>query len=194
MPTDPPEPGAGPIEIREFDPARHVRAGFDSGVPRLNNFIQLSARKQQKGDIARVYVALNQGETRILGYHSISAYGLSAHDLGALKPKATPPHNTLPAVYLSMIAVDLREQGRGLGSILLEHAKQKALTIADHVGAYAMVLDVLDDGGEAAAAKRVDWYAKHGFQSFPSNRLKMFIPIRTIRETRAMIERLADEG
>ena len=109
-------------------------------------------------------------------------------------PKATPPHNTLPAVYLSMIAVDLGEQGRGLGSILLDHAKQKALTIADHVGAYAMVLDVLDDGGDDAAAKRVEWYAKHGFQCFPGDPLKMFIPIRTIRQTYAMVDRAAESS
>ena len=113
----------------------HDRAGFDCGTPRLNNFIQRSARKQQKGDLVRVYVAVRPGEGAILGYHSINAYGLRADDLGALKPKATPPHNLLPAVYLSMIAVDRRAMGRGVGSILLDHAKQKALAVADAVGA-----------------------------------------------------------
>ena len=172
-----------PIEIRLFDPARHDRAGFDCGVRRLNNFIQRSAKKQHAGDIVRVYVALHPGDDTVLGYHSINAYSMNADDLGPLKPKATPPHNTLPAIYLSMIAIDKRSQGRGLGSILLDHAKQKALAVANQLGAFAMVLDVLDDDGEAEA--RVAWYAKHGFQSFPSNRLKMFLTVETIRRTYA---------
>jgi GNAT superfamily N-acetyltransferase len=179
MPT---EDGA-PIEIRLFNPARHDRTGFDCGVRRLNNFIQRSAKKQQAGDLVRVYVAVRPGEGRVLGYHSINAYSLNADDLGPLKPKATPPHNTLPAIYLSMIAIDKSRQGRGVGSILLDHAKQKALAVADRVGAFAMVLDVLDDDGEAAAEARVAWYAKHGFQSFPSNWLKMFLTVETIRQT-----------
>ncbi len=181
MPTEAGEDDAGPIEIRAFDPARHNRAGFDCGVPRLNNFIQRSAKKQQKGDLVRVYVAVEPGGSDVLGYHSINTYSLGAEDLGPLKPKATPPHGSLPAVYLSMIAVDAGQQGRGLGSILLAHAMQKALRVADLVGAYAMVLDVMNDDGDAAAAERVAWYRKHGFESFPSAELKMFIPVQTIR-------------
>lgn len=182
MPTEPAECDP-PIEIRAFEPAQHDRAGFDCGVKRLNNFIQRSAKKQQKGDLVRVYVALEQGGSAVLGYHSINNYSLCGHELGSLKPKVTPPHNALPAVYLSMIAVDGSQQGKGLGSVLLDHAKQKALGVADIVGAYAMVLDVIDDDGTEAASLRVAWYRKHGFTSFPSNTLKMFIPIQSIRQT-----------
>ncbi len=123
---------------------------------------------------------MNVGHARYrTGVSLINAYSLSADDLGPLRPKATPPHNTLPAIYLSMIAIDKRSQGLGLGSILLHHAKQKALAAADQVGAFAMVLHVLDD--DVAAETRVVWYARHGFQSFPSNRLKMFLPVETVR-------------
>jgi ribosomal protein S18 acetylase RimI-like enzyme len=178
MPTD-----DSPIEIRLFDPARHDRTGFDCGLQRLNNFIQRSAKKQQASDIVRVYVALHPDSDTVLGYHSINAYSLNADDLGPLKPKTTPPHNALPAIYLSMIAIDKRQQGLGLGSILLDHAKQKALAVGESVGAFAMVLDVMDDDGDAAADNRVAWYAKHGFQSFPDNRLKMFLTVEAIRQT-----------
>ncbi|WP_321337956.1 GNAT family N-acetyltransferase [Breoghania sp.] len=192
MPTEPQAEDQSPVEIRKFDPAQFDRAGFDCGVPRLNNFIQRSAKKQQKDDIVRVYVATRPGERIILGYHSLNAYSLAADDLGPLKPKATPPHNTLPALYLSMIAVSLRAQGAGLGSILLDHAKQKALAVADTVGAHAMVLDVMEDGGENATARRMAWYAKHGFQTFPDAPLKMFLPVATIRRTYAMLNALPD--
>lgn len=185
MPTEAPEEDQSPIEIRAFDPSRHDRDGFDCGVRRLNNFLLRSARKQQAGDLVRVYVATRPGEDRVLGYHAVNAYSLCADDLGGLKPRATPPHNMLPAIYLSMIAVDRRSQGRGIGSILLDHAKQKALSVAEKIGAFAMVLDVIDDDG--AAKTRAAWYAKHGFQPFPGAPLKMFLPVATIRRTYDML-------
>ncbi|MGB8601020.1 MAG: hypothetical protein WCD42_02370 [Rhizomicrobium sp.] len=43
-----------------------------------------------------------------------------------------------------------------------------------------------------AAEGRVAWYARHGFQSFPGAPLKMFLPIATIRQTYAGLDR--DEG
>ena len=151
----------------------------------LNNFLQRSARKQQKGDFVRVYVATAPGQGRVLGYHSINAYGLAADDLGPLAPKAAPSHGTVPAIYLSMIAVDLSQQGAGLGSVLLDHAKRKALGVADSLGAWAVVLDVMKEGGDDAVQARLAWYAKHGFIPFPSAPLKMFLPIATVRATYA---------
>lgn len=186
MPTEVAEEDQSPIEIRAFDPSRHDRDGFDCGVRRLNNFLLRSARKQQAGDLVRVYVATQPGEGRVLGYHAVNAYCLCADDLGALKPRAKPPHNTLPAIYLSMIAVDRRAQGRGIGSILLDHAKRKALSVAEKIGAFAMVLDVIDDDGAAGA--RTAWYARQGFQPFPSAPLKMFLPVAAIRRTYDMLD------
>ena len=171
------------VEIRPFDPTVHDRSDFDCGVVRLNNFLQRSAKKQQRGDFVRVYIALEAGENRILGYHSINAYGLAADDLGPLVPKAAPSHGMVPAVYLSMIAVDRPQQGRGLGSILLDHAKRKALGVADSLGAWAIVLDVIEEGGAEAIQVRTAWYAKHGFIPFPSMPTKMFLPMATVRAT-----------
>lgn len=38
----------GDLRIELFDPARHDRAGFVCGVDRLDNYLKLSAKKQQK--------------------------------------------------------------------------------------------------------------------------------------------------
>ena len=171
------------VEIRLFDPATHDKGDFDCGVARLNNFLQRSAKKQQRGDFVRVYVMLEAGKSKILGYHSINAYGLAADDLGALVPKAAPSHGMVPAVYLSMIAVDRTQQGRGLGGILLDHAKRKALGVADSLGAWAIVLDVIEEGGAEAIQARIAWYAKYGFIPFPSVPTKMFVPMATVRAT-----------
>ncbi len=55
MPTEPPA-----LRIEHFDVMRHDRADFDCGVPRLNNYLKLSAKKQQKDDMTRVYVIVTE--------------------------------------------------------------------------------------------------------------------------------------
>ena len=54
------------INIERWNPGRHDRSGFDCGVERLNNFLNLSAKKQQKNDMTRVYVAVLPDEASIL--------------------------------------------------------------------------------------------------------------------------------
>lgn len=182
MPTD---RGEFPVEIRAFDPARHDRAGFDCGYERLNNFLRLSARKQQKADLVRVYVLTRAGEAKVLGYHSINVYSLSAEDFGPLAPKAAPRHGAIPALYLSMVAVDRAAADGGLGGLLVIHAMQKAALVAEGAGCHAIVLDVMTDGGEAEIARRTGFYGRFGFRPFPSNPLRMFI---TMPEVRAVLE------
>ena len=76
MPTEHPA-----FRIEHFDPARHDRADFDCGVNRLNNYLKLSARKQQKDDMTRVYVVVEEGAQRILGYHAINLGMLNVDEL-----------------------------------------------------------------------------------------------------------------
>ena len=51
MPVD--ETNPHPVSIEPFEPARHERAEFACGVARLDNFLRLSARKQQKDHFTR---------------------------------------------------------------------------------------------------------------------------------------------
>ena len=76
MPTEKPA-----LRIESFDPARHDRVGFDCGVERLNNYLKLSAKKQQKDDMTRVYVVVEEGSTRILGYHAINVGKMNVDEL-----------------------------------------------------------------------------------------------------------------
>ena len=76
MPTERPA-----YRIERFDPARHDRADFDCGVDRLNNYLKLTARKQQKDDMTRVYDAIEEGSPRILGYHAINLGMMNVDEL-----------------------------------------------------------------------------------------------------------------
>ena len=137
MPTDLPA-----VRIELLDPARHDRGDFDCGVVRLNNYLKLSARKQQQNDLSRVYVVVEEGSTRILGYHAINLGRINVDELER-RPRGAPKHGEIPALFLGQAAVDKSAQGGGLGGILMHHVFEKAAGIADMAGCFAIILDVI---------------------------------------------------
>ena len=173
------------ISIEPLDPQRHDRAAFSCGTLRLDNFLKRTARKHQAGDFTRVWVATDVGNAGILGYYALNAHALEGDDLPADLMKKAPRFASIPAVYLSMIAVDRRHQGRGLGRILLADALSRAAAVADQIGLKAVVLDVIDDGGPEIMERRRTFYAGMGFRSLPSRPARMFISIATVRNARA---------
>ena len=160
MPTEPLALG-----IEHFDAARHDRADFDCGVGRLNNHLKLSARKQRRDDMARVYVVVEEGSARILGYHAINLGMMNVDELER-RPRGAPEHGEIPVLFLGQVAVDKAAQGSGLGGILVHHIFEKACMVSDVAGCHAIILDVISDGGEDAFARRKAWYEDFGFATF----------------------------
>lgn len=170
-----------PLSIESWDPERHDRSGFDCGALRLNNFLTLSAKKQQKDDMTRVYVAVETGTSEILGYHAINVGTMGVGEM-AKRPRGTPSHGEIPVLFLGQVAVDQKAQGLGIGGILMHHVFEKACVIADEVGCHAVLLDVMSDGDADAFARRKGWYQEFGFESFASNEARMFMAIKLVRQ------------
>lgn len=179
MPTDQPA-----YRIEKFNPERRDRAGFDCGVVRLNNYLKMSARKQQKDDMTRVHVVVEEGNPQILGYHAINLGMMNVDELKR-RPRGTPEHGEIPVLFLGQVAVDRDAQGRGLGGILMHHVFEKACVIADAAGCHAILLDVISDGGKADFARRTEWYGNFGFAAFASDPSRMFL---TMKQVRAIIQ------
>ena len=174
-------PSVPRIVIEPFDPGRHDRSGFSCGTDRLDNFLMLSARKQQKDDFTRVFVAVAEGSSEVLGYYALNTHAVATEEPGTDRPRRVPRTGNIPALYLSMIAVDERRQGMGLGSDLAVDALERALNVAGEVGLKLVVLDVIGDGGEDAFTRRMAFYRRIGFRSLKDRPERMFITIGTIR-------------
>ena len=168
------------IEIRKFDKNDHTRDKFDCGHERLNNYLKKSASKLQKGDFARVYVAVEPGKPEVLGYHSINFGTLDGQALEKT-PRDAPTHMQLPVLFLGQIAVTSDAGGNGIGSLLLHHVFEKAVQLADKAGCWAIILDAVDDDGEDAFKRRVRWYETFGFETMPSMKCRMFITLKKVR-------------
>ena len=170
------------LSIQAFNPVRHERSGFSSGVSRIDNFLKRTARKHQDGDFTRVWVACLRGERQVLGYYAINAHGIEAGELPGDLRKGAPRHGTVPGAYLSMVGVDTSFQRRGLGRALLVDALRRIEAASRTVGIKAVVLDVIDDGGTDAFLRRLRFYERMGFLPFPSWPTRMFIAMSTVRE------------
>ena len=174
--------------IEPFDPKRHDRSTFSCGTNRLDNFLKRTAKKHQAGGFTRVWVATDGCERRVLGYYALNAHSLEAVDLPEALVRKAPRFGGIPAVYLSMIAVDRRYQGQGLGRFLLADALKRSVAAAVQIGVKAVVLDVIDDDGPEVVERRRAFYAAMGFQSFPSLPSRMFILVGTVRDSFARAE------
>ena len=169
------------IFIGPIDPVRYYRNSFSCGAGRLDNFLKRTARKHQAGNFSRVWVATDGRSSQFLGYYALNAHALEGDDLPVGLRREAPRHGAIPAVHLSMIAVDHRQQGQGIGRILLADALARVASAAELVGIKAVVLDVIEDGGKELTEKRRAFYTAMGFESLPGRPLRMFIGIETIR-------------
>ena len=131
--------------------------------------------------MSRVYVAVEPGETMILGYHAINVGTMNVAEL-ARRPRGTPSHGEIPVLFLGQVAVDQAAQGLGVGSLLMHHVFEKACVVADEVGCHAVLLDVMSDGDPEALVRRKGWYEKFGFQSFAIDEARMFMTIKQVRQ------------
>ncbi|MEM9751461.1 MAG: GNAT family N-acetyltransferase [Pseudomonadota bacterium] len=170
-----------PIKIEPFDPDRHDRTAFFCGYERIDNYLKRSAKKHQKGDFTRVYVAVESGNATVLGFYSVNAHSIVASDLPPAAARNAPRHGAAPCLYLSMIGVDRARQGGGIGQALMVDALRKAAHTSSVIGLKFVVLDVLEDGGPLAVERRSRFYEDLGFMKLPSRPTRMFIPLKDVR-------------
>jgi len=174
--------GLPSLRSERFDPARHHYRKFDCGVERLNNYLRLTAKKQQATDISRIFILAEEGSADVLGYYAVNLGAMEGEALNP-PPKALPQHGRLPVLFLGQIAIDNQAQNKGFGKILMHHLFQKACIVAEEAGCYAILLDVISDGGDAAFTARKNWYAAFGFQPFASDPARLYMTFSQIRQT-----------
>ena len=154
----------------------HDRSDFDCGEPALNSFLQKLARQQAKRDFNRSYVACAPGETRIRGYYAISSASI---DFDNWPPGLQLPRYPVPVVRIGRLAVDVRQQGTGVGAALLQHAMHLTVSLAQQIGVYAVVVDAKH--GQAKA-----FYVKLGFIVCVDNPLCLYLPVATLERAAAV--------
>ena len=162
--------GEPPLTVEPLGP-HHDRASFSCGEPSLDTYIRRQASQDARRRVARVFVAPGGAPGQIAGYYTLSAANFEKDDLPEELARRLP-HYPVPAAVVGRLAVDLRNQGRGLGEALLLDAIHRVVRAADTIGVYAVVVDALHDRASA-------FYERYGFTPFPSEPRRLFLPLRT---------------
>ena len=115
--------------IEAFDPGLHDTKDFRCGSDSQDNVLRRTAKRQQRDGYTRLTVATDTaqaGELRAcLGFFAINAHAIGVADVPSDAAPRPPRSNLIPGVFLSHLAVDGRQQGKGLGRILLVDAMQQ---------------------------------------------------------------------
>ena len=188
----PPE-GAKPYVVKlraieSLDPAKHDRAAFSCGIAQVDNFFRRTANKLVKADNVRTFVMVDQ-DGGLIGFYAVNAHAIDYTDLPGRFARHRPSHGTIPAAYISMIGVDTRFQGQGYGGDLLIDCLARLARAAEALGIAVVILDVLDCGDPERVARRLTLYTSYGFQPLPSNGLRLFLPMATVRALMAKADR-----
>jgi len=102
-----------------------------------------------------------------VGFYSLAAASAELEQVPARVAKGLARH-PVPLVLLARLALDLREQGRGLGMFLLQDACRRYLQAQEILGCRALVTLAKD---ERAAA----FYRKFGFEPAPLSPHHLFL-------------------
>jgi GNAT superfamily N-acetyltransferase len=148
----------------------HRRDDFRCGNEALDRFLQTQARSWMDRGLAQTYVLVSDHDpTVVLGYYSVSMTKIDASDLPEDLGRTFPRSAEIGAVLLGKLAIAQSHQSQGLGRDLLFDALDRSMAAAKDIGAFAMVVDAIDE----AAAR---FYVRHQVERFPDMPLRLFKP------------------
>ncbi|MER8590204.1 MULTISPECIES: GNAT family N-acetyltransferase [unclassified Mesorhizobium] len=148
----------------------HDRKAFSCGVPALDRYIREQASQDVKRRVGNCFVAVDRDGGAIAGYYTLAASSIPIASLPDEQTKHLPRYPVLPAILVGRLAVDARYQRRRVGSALIVDALRCSVSAAP--AAFALIVDAKDD-------QAVAYYRRHGFTSFQSRPLSLFLPIAT---------------
>lgn len=155
-------PGSFIIEPLNSD--KHDRETFDCGVPALNEFLRLRARKEMDAGTSACFVMVPQNDPgTIAGYYTLSAATIMRTALPESVTKKLPRYHELPATLLGRLARDLRVKGQQIGDRLMASVLHRAVRASKEVASWAVVTDPKDDRARS-------FYAAFGFQPLTEDR------------------------
>lgn len=147
---------------------QHDLSQFACGKPALDDWLRQRALKNE-GLASRCFVVCDGQQ--VVGYYALSAGSVGTTDVPGALRRNMP--KSIPVMVLGRLAVDHRRHGQGIGPGLLKDALRRALSVAENVGARAILVHAIDQ-------EVVSFYTQYGFKAFPEGELTFFLPIEEV--------------
>ena len=155
--------------------ADHDRSSFSCGVPELDNYLRQQASQDARRKVAAPFVMVDQAHD-IVGYYTLSAYGIRAAELPVELARKLPKYPLMPATLLGRLAVSQRHRGQKLGKLLLMDALYRSWRNTAEIASVGVVAEAIDNAAR-------DFYLHHEFIPLAEHPRKLFIAMKTIQKT-----------
>ena len=150
----------------------HDTEPFNCGKEELNRFLKRFALGNQRASISRTYVTAPGGV--VAGYYSISVGGIE-HRVAPERVSKGLARHLVPVMILARLAVDLREQGHGIGKRLLRDALTRTVQAADIAGIRALFVSAKDVEAQA-------FYQHFNFDPSSSDPYQLFLMMKDLKK------------
>ena len=152
----------------------HDLTGFSCGQPDLDRYLRTQARQDAKRRVAAPFVMTNSGG-QILGYYTLSAYGVRLTELPDSLVAKLPKYPLLPATLLGRLAISQAHRGQKLGRLLLMDALWRSWKNSSEIASVAVVAEAIDDSAR-------QFYVHHEFLPLAGQPNRLFIAMSTLDE------------
>jgi GNAT superfamily N-acetyltransferase len=148
---------AGFAGTERYDAARYDVAGFSCGNELLDRWLARYAGQNQRRDAARTFVVATTDQ-RVYGYYTLLAGQLDHHEATPETSKGLSQHFPIPVAILARLAVDVDQQGHGIGAALLNDALLRVVRASEQVAVHAVVVHAVDESASS-------FYERFGFRA-----------------------------
>lgn len=161
------------MTLRRPEPlgAHHRLDGFNCGKPALNDWLLRHARQAQNSGSAKTFVAAD--DDRVAGYFSLTVGQIDTLEAPERIRQGMGQY-PIPVVILARLAVSIQDQGKGIGTGMLQDAIRRTLIIAEQAGIRAMLTHPIDDD----AAR---FYSRFGFVASPMREQQRLLLLKDAR-------------
>jgi hypothetical protein len=151
----------------------HDVSEFHCGKAALNDFIRRFALENQKSGKSGTYVATRAD--RVVAFYSLAPGGVAPVDVPARIAKGQGSQ-AIRVILLARLAVDITEQGQGIGAHMLLDALRRAVEGAEVIGGRAVLVHAQDEEAR-------DSFQRYDFESSPTDELHLLLLIKDLRKT-----------
>lgn len=137
----------------------------------LTDWLLHHARQAQGSGSARTFVILDA--ERVAAYFSLTVGQIDTLEAPERIRRGMGQY-PIPLLILTRLAVDLDDQGQGLGFSMLQDAIRRSLAIAEQAGVRALLTHPIDASADA-------FYRRFGFESTPGNERQLILLLKDAR-------------
>lgn len=164
---------AGFAGTERYDAGRHNIEGFSCGNELLDQWLLRYAGQNQRRDAARTFVAATAGR-RVYGYYTLLAGQLDHDEATPETSSGLSLHFPIPVAILARLAVDVNQQGQGIGVALLNDALARIVSASEQIAVRAVVVHAIN-------ADTGLFYERFGFRALSAAPRTLMTTVSTLR-------------